>query len=142
MREKEVYRVCVVARGTIAFASLSLSSSSKIFFMPCARVNPGEFNTRLNVRERYADLRRQFITHFKADDVENAREGGGEGGLSKEGELALLPHSEQIVKDRKRIIALDLAISIRTRRCSIDRRRNRVFDDWCANREKEKKHGV
>lgn len=44
-------------------------------FLHHAHVNPGEFNTRLNVRERYADLRRQFITHFKADDAESVRGG-------------------------------------------------------------------
>lgn len=89
-KKKSVSRV--VADGAIAFASFSLSSSPEIFYAARARVNPGEFNTRLNVRERYADLRRQFITHFKADDAENAREEGGggvgRGGLSKEGELA------------------------------------------------------
>lgn len=71
--EERAHRCHRSRRGMIAFASL-LPNDLDIFLRRAAnvRVNPGEFNTRLNVRERYADLRRQFITHFKADDVENA----------------------------------------------------------------------
>lgn len=73
---------CAVAHGAIVFASLSPSVilTFLFFFLLHVRVNLGEFNTRLNVRERYADLRQQFITHFKADDVENARWPAKEGG--------------------------------------------------------------
>lgn len=78
MKNKE----CVVSLLAARSLSRSFHREQSWNFLHHAHVNPSEFNTRLNVRERYADLRRQFITHFKADDAENARGGCIEGGNS------------------------------------------------------------
>jgi len=100
-------------------------------FLHHARVNPGEFNTRLNVRERYADLRRQFITHFKADDAENAR-----GGRIESRQRIRSSTVSGIARDQ--IIALDPVISIYNQRHSIDFRKKSHLRWLVYERRKEK----